>query len=114
MRYVSTGADHNAMSYSVAKKIGLDEYIDKTYSAKIIGIGTGKMIGCIPIIDFTLGDLLVSSNFSIIDDSESKSGCTGFILLGMPFMMFYAMSLDFAKSKIITKDHMIDIKIREK
>ena len=108
---LDTGAQTNVISFDLIKKLDLESYIDKNFKGKIVGVGSGDRIGIIPYLEIRFNEIHVASNFTILDSSQSHNNT--FVLIGMPFMMFYKMKLDFEKSKMNIMGHDIDIIIKD-
>lgn len=107
---LDTGAQMNVMTLGMAKKLGLEDHIDTRAIREVRGVGgSGKNVGMIPFLEFTLGPTLVSSNFTILDNIEKDN----FILLGMPFMFHYEMIFDFKRGKLVVSGYDVNMKICE-
>lgn len=115
---LDTGAESNIMTHDIAKELGLQDYIDTKYVGKIHGIGAGNIIGYIPYVVFNIGSIELKSNFLILDNSvsnpnkEKKSGIKC-VLLGMPFMMFYGIELNFKQSVLTISDQVVKMIIED-
>lgn len=103
---IDTGAQTNVLSIDLVKKLGLETFVDGRVKAKMTGIGSTETLGIIPFIDIKFGDLACPVNFSVIDNKEIA-------ILGMPFMLYYKVDLDFSgrKMKIVSKT--VDLIVRE-
>jgi hypothetical protein len=91
---LDTGAQMNVISESLLKKLNLDLPIDKEYKGKVLGIGSGNIVGFVP---FTTGLLFdekrnpTSMDLCIhIINSDSELA-----ILGLGFMLTYGIELDF-------------------
>lgn len=91
---LDTGAQMNVISESLIKKLNLTLPIDKEYKGKVLGIGSGNIVGFIP---FTTGLLFDDKrNSTPIDlcihviNSDSELA-----ILGLGFMLTYGIELDF-------------------
>lgn len=96
---IDTGASSNAMSLTTAKKLGLESYIDTNYEGTSYGVGAAAIVGMIPYVEINLIDTVgaavaIPVNFTVIDTPNQM------ILLGLPTIMFYKMTLNFESSMI--------------
>jgi hypothetical protein len=105
---LDTGAETNIISASTVKRLGLDKLIDKSYGGIVKGVGTSKSLGCISYLELKINDIVAPACFTVIDSGIKD------MILGLPFMQFYNLNLNFAdrtvnlggkKVPMIIKDH---------
>jgi len=109
---LDTGAQMNCMTIDIVKKYGLESFMDTRYKGTVVGVGSSNIIGMIPYIEIKFGKITCAANFTILENKKNNNAlsCT---ILGLPFIMFYKIKLDFEKSKLTIMGHDIDIQIKE-
>jgi hypothetical protein len=105
---LDTGAQNNIITMDIIKKCGLESFVDRSYRTKVIGVGESNIIGCIPYITINIDGVECPCYFQVMDKIASKD-----ILLGLPFMMFYQVVLDFKKQKMIISGKEVKMIIKE-
>ena len=104
---IDTGATTNVIFDDIVKNFGLESYVDTQEEGVARGVGSCKIVGKIPYIEMKIGDISVGLNFSVLQRSNNTAN--DYILLGLPFILFYKLKLDFEKKKIYMMNHEIDM-----
>ena len=93
--FLDTGSHINVISEKLIKQLNLESFVDRTYKGEVSGVGKSQINGCIPYIELEFNNhIMLPSNFHVMNDIGSHD-----ILLGLPFMTFYQVNLDFQKRK---------------
>ncbi len=93
--FLDTGSHINVISEKLIKQLNLESFVDRTYKGEVSGVGKSQINGCIPYIELEFNNhIMLPSNFHVMDGIGSHD-----ILLGLPFMTFYQVNLDFQKRK---------------
>ncbi len=93
--FLDTGSHINVISEKLIKQLNLESFVDRTHKGEVSGVGQSQINGCIPYIELEFNNhIMLPSNFHIMDSIGSHD-----ILLGLPFMTFYQVNLDFQKRK---------------
>jgi len=96
--FLDTGSHINVISENYIKKFNLESFVDRTVKGEVFGVGKSQINGCIPYIELEFNNnnsnVFLSSNFYVMNGVGSHD-----ILLGLPFMTFYQVNLDFQKRK---------------
>lgn len=104
---LDTGATNNVISESIAKKLGLESFIDDKDAGIASGIGKCVIVGKIPFINIQFGDVECNVNFSVIRSEQEIA------ILSFTFMQFYEVLFDFAKRKMNIKGLELPLLIKD-
>lgn len=107
---LDTGAQNNILKQSIVDELKLQSFVDYGYKTKIIGVGENqsKSEGLIPYIECTIGSVNVPLYFQIMEKVTSYDA-----ILGLPFMLFYRVQLDFATKKMKLMGTDVDMQVKE-
>ncbi len=97
---VDTGAMNCIIDYTLAKEIGLDEYIDKTNKTILLGVGQNISIGKIPYVELDIEGSLFPINLTVMEFPKDNKKTSTKAILGLNFLMFYNANIDLKKRKI--------------
>lgn len=106
--FLDTGAQNNIITTATVKKYGLESFVDKSYRGKVVGVGESNIIGCIPYLTLNVDGSECPCYFQVMEKVGSID-----ILLGLPFIMFYGVTLDFAKRKMTIGGKIVEMIIKE-
>eukprot|EP00533_Pseudo-nitzschia_delicatissima_P003864 CAMPEP_0116091874 /NCGR_PEP_ID=MMETSP0327-20121206/7738_1 /TAXON_ID=44447 /ORGANISM="Pseudo-nitzschia delicatissima, Strain B596" /LENGTH=449 /DNA_ID=CAMNT_0003583255 /DNA_START=99 /DNA_END=1448 /DNA_ORIENTATION=- len=67
--FVDSGAQMTIMSKSCAKKCGIFHLLDTRFHGMAVGVGTGKILGRIHIVQLQIGDYHFPCSITIMDDA---------------------------------------------
>lgn len=106
---IDTGAETNIISKKIVDELGLNEYVDISQQGNIKGVGTSRSHGMIPYLEIRIDDISCPLCFTVLDTSINID-----MIIGLPFMQFYNINLNFEKRvinimgkdiKMFIKDH---------
>lgn len=90
---LDTGAEQNVISLATIDKFNLRSLVDNKFKGKVIGVGESTKLGILPYLELEMENgVHCPVNFTVLDNMASKD-----IILGLPFMMFYNVVLNFEK-----------------
>jgi DNA damage-inducible protein 1 len=90
--FCDSGAQMTIMSKRVALECGLEEYIDTRFAGMAVGVGTGKILGKIHMVQLQIGDLYYPCSVSVMDDAASGKEMP--FLLGLDMMKRHLCQID--------------------
>jgi hypothetical protein len=93
---LDTGAEDNVIDPELAHKLGLTEYIDTRKASLMMGVGKNLTSGKIMYLDIEIGGDIFPLCFTVMDMAIKKNHP----IIGLPFMMFYKIKLDFDLRKM--------------
>ena len=102
---LDTGAQSNLISLSLIEKLGLQHHIDTHYVPKLMGLG-GKTqtYGLLPYIETYMNGHMIPLSFTVVDQTPNDHP-----ILGIAFMRFYGVAIDFNTNKMTLGDKDIPI-----
>jgi DNA damage-inducible protein 1 len=107
--FLDTGAQTNIISESAIQKYELESFVDRTSTGIVKGVGQAKINGIIPYIELEFeNNSNLPANFHVMDNVVGHE-----ILLGLPFMTFYQVKLDFEMRKASIAGKNFDLIIQE-
>ena len=107
---LDTGAQCNIISKNIIDELKIEHFVDKTFCPKIT-CENGKITkayGIIPFLNIILDGNSTPTCFVVVDHYLSS------IIIGLPFMFFYNMKLDFHSNKIYLNEKEINFKFNDK
>jgi len=72
--FVDSGAQMTIMSKSCAQKCGIFHLLDTRFHGMAVGVGTGKILGRIHIVQLQIGDYHFPCSITIMDDATLPRG----------------------------------------
>jgi DNA damage-inducible protein 1 len=94
--FCDSGAQSTIMSKRLAVECGLGDLIDERMSGTAVGVGTGKILGRIHIVQLQLGDYYFPCSVTVMDDPPPGASEMPF-LLGLDMMKRHTASIDLAE-----------------
>jgi DNA damage-inducible protein 1 len=118
--FVDSGAQMTIMSKSCAQRCGILHLLDTRFHGMAVGVGTGKILGRIHIVQLQIGDYHFPCSVTIMDDAtlprtgggggnntenESNEASTAKpkdmdLLLGLDMLKRFNCSIDLMESKL--------------
>jgi hypothetical protein len=105
---LDTGAQNNIITRTLVNELQLDSFVDNSYKCKVVGVGTSEITGIIPYIEVTIDKVHCPLYFNVMDKVGSFEA-----ILGLPFMMFYKVQLDFGTNKMKIMGQSVDMHVKE-
>lgn len=97
--FCDSGAQTTIMSKKVAIECGLEDYIDTQFQGMATGVGTGKILGRIHIVQLQIGNYFFPCSVSVMDDPTGGASEMPF-LLGLDMMKRHTCIMDFGTGVI--------------
>ena len=100
---LDTGAEGNLISNNIVKNLHIENYVDYSLKTNCLGAtGSGTTDGFVPYIPMFCGNIECPTNFVV----------SGFnhILLGVPFLKYYNVKIDYENNIIEIKGHKVPFK----
>lgn len=98
---LDTGCQVNCISDEVIDRLNLHEYVDTSIIGNAKGVGgIVKTSGFIPYLPVRVGEYILPSCFVV-----TNMGCDCECLVGILFMRFYNILIDFANNSITISGH---------
>jgi predicted aspartyl protease len=72
--FVDSGAQATIMSKKCALKCGILDYVDTRFAGVAVGVGTGKILGRIHIVQLQIGNTYFPCSVTVMDDMTLPSG----------------------------------------
>ena len=94
---LDTGAQNCVIDYDLVKSLGLEDYIDKSQRGIVIGVGQNITHGIIPYLELEIEGSLYPVTFTVMSFPEKLQSKP---LIGLNFLMFYNVKMDFEKRKL--------------
>ena len=73
--FVDSGAQMTIMSSVCADRLGLLHLVDNRFEGTAVGVGTGKILGKIHIVDMTIGGYDFPCSITVMDSKRSCEEC---------------------------------------
>lgn len=106
--FVDSGAQTTIMSKKIAQECGLFDLVDTRFAGVAVGVGTGKILGRIHIVQLQIGDAFFPCSVTIMDSStmpmagggEETKGKDMEFLLGLDMLKRHTCSIDLEQGKL--------------
>ena len=93
--FVDCGAQTTIMTLVCARRVGLEELIDRRFSGIAKGVGTGQIVGRVHLVQLQLGGQFLPSSITVIDGSGPD------MLFGLDMLKRHQCTIDFGESLLI-------------
>lgn len=104
--FCDSGAQMTIMSEKLAKECGLEDYIDTRFAGTAVGVGTGKILGRIHIVQLQIGNYFFPCSVTVMASNhnegqqgkpEAATGRDMPFLLGLDMMKRHTCQIDLEK-----------------
>lgn len=91
--FCDSGAQSTIMSKKIAQQCGLSDYIDTRFEGTAVGVGTGKILGRIHMVQLQIGDYYFPCSVTVMDDPVGGASEMPF-LFGLDMMKRHTCQID--------------------
>jgi hypothetical protein len=91
--FCDSGAQSTIMSKRIAEQCGLSDYIDTRFEGTAVGVGTGKILGRIHMVQLQIGDYYFPCSVTVMDDPQKGASEMPF-LFGLDMMKRHTCQID--------------------
>jgi hypothetical protein len=91
--FCDSGAQSTIMSKKIAEQCGLSDYIDTRFEGTAVGVGTGKILGRIHMVQLQIGDYYFPCSVTVMDDPQKGASEMPF-LFGLDMMKRHTCQID--------------------
>lgn len=107
--FVDSGAQTTIMSKKCAQKCGIFDLVDTRFAGVAVGVGTGKILGRIHIVQLKIGHVHFPCSVTIMDDAtmpmaggdgEQAKGKDMDFLLGLDMLKRHTCCIDLEQGKL--------------
>lgn len=99
--FVDSGAQMTIMSMDCAKRLGLERLIDDRFEGTAVGVGTGKILGKIHIVDLRIGGYDFPCSVTVMDSKEGLGDKNMDCLFGLDMLKRHRCCIDLGKNALI-------------
>eukprot|EP01082_Thalassiosira_pseudonana_P015789 g14433.t1 g14433 contig9:1826223-1827768(+) len=99
--FVDSGAQMTIMSSVCADRLGLLHLVDNRFEGTAVGVGTGKILGKIHIVDMTIGGYDFPCSITVMDSKSGLGDENMDCLFGLDMLKRHRCSIDLAKNALI-------------
>ena len=99
--FVDSGAQTTIMSSACADRLGLLHLVDNRFSGVAVGVGTGKILGKIHMVDLTIGGHLFPCSITVMDSEAGLGDKNMDCLFGLDMLKRHRCSIDLAKNVLV-------------
>jgi hypothetical protein len=91
--FCDSGAQSTIMSKRIAEQCGLSDYIDTRFEGTAVGVGTGKILGRIHMVQLQIGGYYFPCSVTVMDDPQKGANEMPF-LFGLDMMKRHTCQID--------------------
>jgi len=99
--FVDSGAQSTIMSSECADRLGLLHLVDKRFEGVAVGVGTGKILGKIHIVELTIGGYAFPCSITVMDSESGLGDKNMDCLFGLDMLKRHRCSIDLAKNALV-------------
>lgn len=99
--FVDSGAQMTIMSSACADRLGLLHLVDNRFAGTAVGVGTGKIMGKIHIVDLTIGGYAFPCSITVMDSESGLGDKNMDCLFGLDMLKRHRCSIDLAKNALV-------------
>ena len=99
--FVDSGAESTIMSSECADRLGLLHLVDKRFEGVAVGVGTGKILGKIHIVELMIGGYAFPCSITVMDSESGLGDKNMDCLFGLDMLKRHRCSIDLAKNALV-------------
>ena len=96
--FVDSGAQMTIMSSTCAERLGLLHLLDDRFEGTAVGVGTGKILGKIHIVDLNIGGYDFPCSITVMDSKEGLGDKNMDCLFGLDMLKRHRCCIDLGKN----------------
>lgn len=96
--FVDSGAQMTVMSSVCADRLGLLHLVDDRFAGVAVGVGTGKILGKVHIVELEIGGYAFPCSITVMDSKEGLGDKNMDCLFGLDMLKRHRCSIDLAKN----------------
>lgn len=96
--FVDSGAQNTIMSSECADRLGLLHLVDDRFAGVAVGVGTGKILGKIHIVELEIGGYAFPCSITVMDSEAGLGDKNMDCLFGLDMLKRHRCSIDLAKN----------------
>ncbi len=101
--FVDSGAQTSVISGRCAEKCNVTRLIDSRFAGQVVGVGTGKTLGRVHLVDIVCEGNHFPISMTVMDDSQGLGDTKMEFLLGLDFLKRHRATLDLDQGKLVFK-----------
>lgn len=99
--FVDSGAQTTIMSSVCADRLGILHLVDERFAGIAVGVGTGKILGKVHVVELAIGDVAFPCSITIMDSDAGLGDKNMDCLFGLDMMKRHRCSVDLAKNALV-------------
>ena len=96
--FVDSGAQSTIMSSACADRLGLLHLVDTRFAGTAVGVGTGKILGKIHIVDLTINGYALPCSITVMDSEAGLGDKNMDCLFGLDMLKRHRCCIDLGKN----------------
>lgn len=99
--FVDSGAQSTIMSSECADRLGLLHLVDKRFEGVAVGVGTGKILGKIHVVELTIGGYAFPCSITVMDSESGLGDKNMDCLFGLDMLKRHRCNIDLGKNALV-------------
>jgi len=99
--FVDSGAQSTIMSSECADRLGLLHLVDKRFEGVAVGVGTGKILGKIHVVELTIGGYAFPCSITVMDSESGLGDKNMDCLFGLDMLKRHRCCIDLGKNALV-------------
>lgn len=96
--FVDSGAQNTILSSECAERLDLLHLVDERFAGIAVGIGTGKILGRIHVVEMEIGGVIFPCSFTVMDSASGLGNKNMDCLFGLDMIKRHRCSIDLGKN----------------
>ena len=96
--FVDSGAQNTIMSSACADRLGILHLVDERFAGVAVGVGTGKILGKIHMVELEIGAYVFPCSITVMDSKEGLGDKNMDCLFGLDMLKRHRCCIDLGKN----------------
>lgn len=96
--FVDSGAQNTILSSECAERLDLLHLVDERFAGIAVGVGTGKILGRIHVVEMEIGGVIFPCSFTVMDSASGLGDKNMDCLFGLDMLKRHRCSIDLGKN----------------